>query len=172
MSAEVNITFDEAKVERAVRKAAADAINLAAIDLSGKLRTTFGGGTVGKLLYRLGLNKLGVMVRKRTTKNKYGASPVGTPPGVRSGRLRNSITVAKATVSNLFAVIGTNISYGKFHEFGYVGKARNGKLFHVPARPWAVPTLNRNKETLMKIMAEEFQSSLASAMRDMGVKQK
>lgn len=174
MGAEIKWTFDEKKIEQAVKQSAAEAINLAAEDLNAKMRLSFGsqgGSVLGKQAYRLKKRKDGTYYRAKSSKNKYGASPVGTPPGVRSGRLRNSITVVKATASKLKALVGTNLRYGFNHEFGYMGKGRDGKPYHVAARPWAIPTLNANRDSLMRLMASTFQEKLRSALAGLGVKQ-
>lgn len=49
-------------------------------------------------------------------RGQYIASRPGTPPGTRSGRLRNSITHRR--MSGLRWAVGTNVRYGRTHELG------------------------------------------------------
>ena len=49
-------------------------------------------------------------------KGKYVPSSPGSPPGVRSNRLKSSITSQKA--GRLRRAVGTNVSYARIQEFG------------------------------------------------------
>jgi phage gpG-like protein len=72
---------------------------------------------------------------------QFRGSPPGTPPGVRSNRLRGSIATRRAG-SGLY-IVGTNVHYARLHEFG--GTIRGGGTAYVMipptkgARPEFVP---------------------------------
>ncbi len=54
--------------------------------------------------------------KNATGRNLYRASSPGTPPGTRSGRLRNSIDWNRS--GNLRRTVGTNLEYARIHELG------------------------------------------------------
>lgn len=74
----------------------------------------------------------GEMKRGFSRTARYESSAPGTPPGVQTGRLRNSIAVK--TSGNLKRQVGTNVPYGAIHEFGGTITAKNGALL-VPIGP-------------------------------------
>ena len=51
-----------------------------------------------------------------TGRNIFSASLPGTPPGSRTGRLRNSITSKQS--GELRRTVGTNLEYARIHELG------------------------------------------------------
>jgi len=65
----------------------------------------------------------------QTGRNIYSASTPGTPPGARSGRLKNSITSAK--VGRMRYGVGTNLKYARIHELG-------GTINHPGGTPYIV----------------------------------
>jgi len=60
-------------------------------------------------------------------------SPAGNPPGVWTGTLSRSIAYKK--INDYLYRVGTNVKYGKLHEYG--GVTKNGKYY--PARPFLRP---------------------------------
>jgi HK97 gp10 family phage protein len=71
---------------------------------------------------------------------RYVASTPGSPPGVRTGQLRNSITNAK--VDRLRWASGTNVAYAKHLEFGTAD---------MPARPFMRPALRNNEAAIGRV---------------------
>lgn len=98
-------------------------LTAAALVLQGRIKRNFGsegGRVIGKT---------------HTGKNIYGAAPVGRFPGVRTGRLRQSIYAAPATKG--VAKVGTNVRYGRFVD---------------RARPW----LRRSAQLAAPAMRQAF----------------
>jgi phage gpG-like protein len=62
-------------------------------------------------------------------RGRYRASTPGTPPGTRTGRLRNSITNTR--VGGLRWQVGTNVEYARIHELG-------GTINHPGGTPYIV----------------------------------
>lgn len=73
----------------------------------------------------------------------------GTPPGVRIGILRNSITNARLGV--LKWGFGTNVDYARPLEFGTV---------NMPARPFLRPALRNNREQIGKQFVAGFKAKM------------
>lgn len=71
-----------------------------------------------------------VIGRTESGRNIYAAAPAGAYPGVRTGRLRQSI-YAKPS-QNLRAAVGTNVRHGRWLETG---------TRRMLARPWAARSL-------------------------------
>lgn len=123
-----------------------------------------------------------------TGKNaKYTPSVAGNPPGVRTARLKNSISSQRA--GKLKRVVGTNVEYAAIHEFGGTiahpggtaykivgpGKAvfvKNSEAtagmkrtkphnITIPPRPFMKPGLQRARKKMLK----RFTASLRKGMR-------
>ena len=71
---------------------------------------------------------------------KYVPSTPGSPPGVRTGLLRNSLTNAR--VGLLRWAAGTNVDYAKHLEFGTAD---------TPARPFMRPALRNNEAAIGRV---------------------
>ena len=71
---------------------------------------------------------------------RYVASTPGSPPGVRTGQLRNSIT--NGSVGRLRWASGTNVAYAKHLEFGTADS---------PARPYFRPGLRNNEAAIGRV---------------------
>jgi hypothetical protein len=82
------------------------------------------------------LSKRAIKIRNAAVQNATGSPrppPRGGGPGVRTGRLRSSITwVVNRDGQGLYADIGTNVIYGLFLELGTV---------RMPAYPFLLPAL-------------------------------
>lgn len=89
-----------------------------------------------------------VIGKTETGRNIYRASNPGEAPGVRTNRLRGSITNEK--VRQLVWTAGTNVGYAMGLEFG-IGQ---------PARPFIRPALERSKSR----MVSEFVSTVRREM--------
>ena len=74
---------------------------------------------------------------------------------VRTGRLQASIRsfITKTTLTTVSGVVGTNVEYGKFIEFGH--KTRGGKGF-VKARPFLVPAFEKTLPELSQFLRRAF----------------
>jgi len=83
-------------------------------------------------------------------RGKYRASNPGQPPGIRSGRLVNSISNEKA--GRLRRAVGTNVSYAPHLEYGTSKMA---------ARPFMGLGLSRSRDKAIKV----FRSTLRKALR-------
>ena len=118
------IKYDEQKIERAIqdsidaglRNAAFVASELIASSMPGR-----GAAVIGKT---------------RTNRNIYRPAEKGQPPGVRTARLKNSITFARLAPMKWAA--GTNVRYGFRHEDGH--------------HPFMQPTVLKNKT----LIGQEF----------------
>lgn len=85
-----------------VKSAAANAVRNLAEDLQADVQRTMGRGARGT------------------------PSPPGSPPNRQTGGLARAIVVEKA--GDLHFRVGTNLVYGKIHEFGGVVRAKSGSL--------------------------------------------
>lgn len=179
MSAEVTINFDDAKIRRAIEEATVDALNAGAVVLEDVMRTNFGseGGGTRKQAFRLKKDASGKFITNRHGKPKRFRSnakvhlpaPPGAFPNVQTGRLKNSITTEKAEVGKPYALVGTNIWYGRLLEFGGIFKSSKGKhkgnSISIPARPWCLRSLNMARDRIMAAAQRRFATSLASKLR-------
>jgi HK97 gp10 family phage protein len=68
---------------------------------------------------------------------------------VRTGRLRSSIAYRVTALENgkFSAMVGTNVPYGRKHEFGLEG---------LPARPFMRPSLEKKRPAVFKLIEEAF----------------
>jgi phage gpG-like protein len=74
---------------------------------------------------------------------------------VREGFLRASITKAILLLKGqVVGTIGTNSDYGRIHELG--GFAGRGHKSLIPARPFLLPALLKNIESIKKYFKESF----------------
>jgi len=76
-------------------------------------------------------------------------SPPGTPPYIRSGRLKGSIDFAMPT--EFFTRVGSSMPYARRLEFGYVGTDSLGRQYHDPPRPWARPSVVKAKPKMLEV---------------------
>lgn len=101
------------------------------------------------------LNTRRIAERRISTRGKHKGrvywhgpgSPAGTPPNIRSGRLKSSIDFAIPT--NLSTRVGTSVPYGRRTEFGFIGMDARGRMYHDPPRPWARPSVTRAKPAML-----------------------
>ena len=108
------------------------------------------------------LNLGGLLLAGWSKKNRL-SGPRPQFLGVRTGRLRSSITAGKTIKSGneYIEKIGTNVSYGTIHEFGgFTG--RNGRV-RMPARPFLRPSLEdeNNRNTILNILTKNINEALA-----------
>ena len=116
---------------------------------------------------KLGLALIEVGLRvQRTAKQMIAASPAnpqtghsfaGNAPKTQTGTLINSIYVnterKEGRISGV--VVGTDLKYGQFLEFG---------TKHMAARPWLVPAFESTKAKNM----EAFQNAVFTLIKDAG----
>ena len=83
----------------------------------------------------------------------------GATLAVQSGRLRRSIN-ENVTVSKdrVVAQIGTNVKYGRIHEYGGTIKNAFGKGITVkmPERPFLRPSVKEKKPRIMELILDGF----------------
>lgn len=135
-----------------MKKAVVAGVNAGAIVLQKEMKQNMGtgaedsrGAVAAVQLSRKVRNPDGKFRRIRTRKNVYRAARAGEFPGVRTGTLRQSINVAKATENDMSAAIGTNKKYGRWLEYGTYGA--NGQKMR--PRPWALRSLNMAKQAMV-----------------------
>lgn len=88
---------------------------------------------------------------KRGRKVHY-ASADGEYPAVDYGALRRSITHSvEYTETGVQGKVGTMLPYGKYLEFGTSKMA---------ARPWLMPSMDKNKEKIKEILSEAVKDGL------------
>lgn len=104
---------------------------------------------------KMGSEGGGVLRKTRKGRNVYYAAPPGAYPGVRTGSLRRSLFAEKR--GTMGAIFGVQPRYGRYLEFGYT--TRSGG--HVPARPWARPTVWQNRERLRRVFVSSMKGSLS-----------
>lgn len=79
--------------------------------------------------------------------------PTDATLAVQTGRLRGSIALRVLTDPNagkFYAQVGTNVAYGRKHEFGLQG---------MPERPFLRPSLEKKRPEVFKMIQEEFMKS-------------
>lgn len=127
----------------------------------------------------------GISVPNDTAVRDTPSSPAGGPPGVRSGRLRASITNAR--VGKLKWAFGTNVIYARIQEFGGTIQHPGGTAYKVigpgkavfvsnanatanmkrtkphtiilPARPFLRPIINTKKKQMQAVFIAAFKRS-------------
>lgn len=87
-------------------------------------------GAVNAGLTAAAISHEGFIIRGFGTQGRYQSSPVGSPPNVRRGGLRNSITHVPSTAFR--ASSGSTSRYALTHEQGKIIKPRRGKYIPVP----------------------------------------
>jgi phage gpG-like protein len=65
-----------------------------------------------------------------TRAGRFDSGPVGAPPAIKRGQLRNSIATEK--IGDMAVKVGSNVRYGAIHEYGGRITARNVKFLPVP----------------------------------------
>jgi phage gpG-like protein len=183
MGAEVEFSWDDSLISR-IDSSISKGMNDSAIYLQGKMKEVFtnsaGGGSklsnvvgitgfsyrrhkeYGNFITKGKGGRAGEGTRKRfkSKKNKYASSLLGESPSVRTGRLRNSIGIVRGTADNPTAYVGTNLAYGRWLEYGWLNKNRDGSTSHVAARPWCLRALNENKAKCLEIWGSSFNKAL------------
>lgn len=81
-------------------------------------------------------------------------SPPGTPPFIRSGRLKGSIDFAMP--AELSTRVGSSMPYARRLEFGFVGTDSLGRQYHDPPRPWARPSVTRAKPAMLRVFQDHI----------------
>lgn len=96
-------------------------------------------------------------------KDKRLSGPRPTYLGVKTGRLRSSISAGQVEHSgNEYLVkIGTNVVYASIHEFGGMA-GRNNKV-RIPARPFLRPSIedSDNQQKVLNILTQSINEALA-----------
>lgn len=94
-----------------------------------------------------GLTAAAMVMADQATQLLSGPSPSapGSPPGVDTGTLRNSITFAspESLGTNLRAAFGTAVHYGRHLEFGAIIRPKNSKWLTVPVDRGLAQTMAR-----------------------------
>ena len=130
----------------------------------------------------------GITVPNGTAVRDIPSSPAGGPPGVRTARLRSSITNAR--VGKLKWAFGTNVVYARIQELGgtiqhpggtafltFGGKAvfvsnANAKSWMrrtaphpivLPARPYLRPVINTKKKQMQGVFNAAFKRAFGGA---------
>lgn len=98
-----------------------------------------------------------VIGRTRTGRNLYAPSPAGRFPGVRTGRLRQSIYATPST--NLRSSFGTNLEYGRRLEEGTKKMA---------ARPWLRRAAEMSKSRMLQVARAKAQEVIRARMAALG----
>lgn len=80
---------------------------------------------------------------------EYVPSRPGQPPGVRTNRLRGSLTNAR--VATLRWAAGTNVDYARHLEFGTV---------NMPPRPFMRPALRNNRAGIQREFNKGFERKM------------
>jgi len=101
--------------------------------------------------------KLGAIKLSGWTKENRLTGPRPKYLGVKTGRLRASITVGKVVKrgTEWLTTIGTNVIYARTHEFG--SEKRN-----IPARPFLRPTIEdkNNRREVLNIFLTNINAAL------------
>lgn len=90
--------------------------------------------------------------------------------GVKSGRLRSSISVSRGADRSLTFFIGTNVEYARIHEFGFSGLqtvlSKKGLSFQrfmkMPKRPFLIPAVNQeNIDVITKLINTAIEKAMS-----------
>lgn len=91
---------------------------------------------------------------------------------VDTGTLRNSISHQLVERNDLTsAIVGTNVFYGKFQEYGTGQRGRAsgtitpadyeyGSSLGIPASPFLTPALLRNREVIRRLISRAIQNAI------------
>lgn len=85
-------------------------------------------------------------------------SPPGTPPFIRSGRLKGSIDYAPP--ARFTTHVGSSMPYARRLEYGFVGMDSRGRQYHDPPRPWARPSVVRARPVMVEVMGAHLRAAL------------
>lgn len=141
---EVTLTWNP-NIGAIVDEAIAFGLNRAGIHLQGKARQNF--GTAGEYGNRRMVNYVtGKVGGKKRGRNIYRSAPPGEFPGIRTGRLRQSVGIVRATKQNLVVTVGTNLKYGRYLEYGTRKMA---------ARPWLRRTFAEERTKMIDILRKD-----------------
>jgi len=80
---------------------------------------------------------------------RYIPSSPGQPPGVRTNRLRGSLTNAR--IGTLRWAFGTNVEYARAQEFG---------TSKMPARPFLRPVINMHRAAIGRVFNARLKSKM------------
>jgi phage gpG-like protein len=94
--------------------------------------------------------KSGVVYQKYIPRRTHQASAPGQYPAQDTGRLMASIKAIPPTASRLEGMVGTNLVYGLYLEFG---------TSRMAARPWLFPSFAKAKIGVEKRMKDQFESA-------------
>lgn len=95
-------------------------------------------------------NSDGDKVTRYLPKRVVNVSHPGDPPNADTGRLMKSIAF-EVDDKTMSAVVGTNLLYGKYLEFGTENMA---------ARPWLVPALKSTSKKIGQIMKSAWKEAI------------
>ena len=129
---------------------------------------------VDKLLKKLDPQQRDGVIRQSLTqsaifiagwiKNKRLSGPRPQYLGVRTGRLRSSITATPAQKegNTYFARIGTNVVYGRIHEYG--GMTGRNHSVNMPKRPFMRPAVEdkANRQSVLTDLKRNIDKQLES----------
>jgi phage gpG-like protein len=90
-------------------------------------------------------------IQTRRGRLRYKPSDPGNPPGVRTNRLRASVTSQRIKYAESWGY-GTNVKYGRAHELG-----RPGIL---PPRPFLRPALEQTRGGMQREFVKQARRSL------------
>ena len=96
---------------------------------------------IGMLIVSTAVRKvnIGQKVRRAKSGRLVGLQPSkpGKPPRTLSGRFKQSIThVVERQVGTMRLKVGSNVSYARRLELGFVGRDKRGRNVSQAARPW------------------------------------
>lgn len=125
-----------AQFANAITEATEDGLRASATVLQRQVKKNFGseGGGVSSV---------------EGGKNSYESAPPGAFPSVQTGHLRRS--VQQTPVESLSVVVGTNVEYARYLEFG---------TSNMPARPF----LHRSLSMARQVMADAFARTVKRSM--------
>lgn len=106
--------------------------------------------------YEGGLFATGKEIRVGTGRNVYRAAPAGKFPGVRTGKLRRSMSynILEGADGTVVARVGTNVIYGRYLELG------TGSM---KPRPWARRNFLLNRDRIRDAMTRKLAACLKAS---------
>lgn len=149
---EVTLTWNP-NLDAIVDNAIAFGLNNAGVHLQAAIKRNF--GTQGEYGARKLVNYATGKRGGKRGRNVYRAAPPGAFPGIRTGRLRQSIGIDRATRTRLVVAIGTNLLYGRHLEYG----TRN-----MPARPWLRRTFAEERNKMIDILRADAGKSITAQL--------
>ena len=136
-----------------VDSAVAFGLNNAGIHLQAAIKKNF--GTAGAYGSRRLVNYVTGKRGGPRGRNIYRSAPPGEFPGIRTGLLKRSIRVTKATKSSLAVYVGTDVQYGRHLEYG----TRN-----MPARPWLRRTFAEERNKMIDILRADAAKAITAQL--------